>query len=201
MKKEKISEKNGNKICKKGKLFVISGPSGAGKSSLVTDALKDLKGFVRSISVTTRPERKNEPKGKSYNFVSMDEFEKMKENDLLLECAPYCNYWYGTPKTFIEDALSKGKNVILEIEVKGAMQIKEKIKDVYMIFIVPPSLSHLKERLKKRNTESEKEIEERIKASEEETKYQKYYDCIIVNNDYNEALLNLKQVLLSQKEC
>ena len=186
---------------KRGKLFVISGPSGAGKSSLVNDALRDLDGFVRSISVTTRPKRKNEVVGKKYRFISKNDFEELEKNNMLLECAYYCDFQYGTPKAFIEEQLAKGKNVILEIEVQGAMQVKEKIKDAYMIFILPPRLMHLRERLKKRNTESIKEIEKRMKISEEEIKYHKYYDCIIVNNNYNEALLNLKHILITQKEC
>ena len=193
--------KNNKKCKKRGKLFIISGPSGAGKSSLVTDALKDLDGFVRSISVTTRPKRKNELKGKRYKFISEDEFEKLKKDNQFIECVYYCDFQYGTPKAYIEEQLNKGKNVILEIEVKGAMQVKERVKDAYMIFILPPGLIHLRDRLKKRNTESVKEIEKRLKVSEEEIKYQKYYDCIIVNNDYNEALLNLKHVLNEQKGC
>ncbi|MBM3708813.1 MAG: guanylate kinase [Actinobacteria bacterium] len=186
---------------KRGRLFIISGPSGTGKSSLVTDALKDLDGFIRSVSVTTRPRRKNELKGKRYKFVSKEEFEKLKRDNQLLECAYYCDFQYGTPKALVEEQLAEGINVILEIEVNGAMQVKEKIKDAFMVFILPPALIHLRKRLKKRNTESLKEIEKRMKISEEELKYQKYYDCIIVNNDYNEALLNLKQILITQKGC
>ncbi|MBM3712885.1 MAG: guanylate kinase [Actinobacteria bacterium] len=186
---------------KRGRLFIISGPSGTGKSSLVTDALKDLDGFVRSISVTTRPKRKNELKGKRYKFISRAEFEELEKNNQLLECVYYCDFQYGTPKAIVEEQLAGGKNVILEIEVNGALQVKEKVKEAFMIFILPPALVHLRDRLKKRNTESIKEIEKRMKISAGEIKYQKYYDCIIVNNDYNEALLNLKQVLIAQKEC
>ena len=184
---------------KRGRLFIISGPSGAGKSSLIDDALKDLNDFVKSVSVTTRQKRINEVDGVRYRFVSKKEFEELKKNDSLLECAGYSDCLYGTPKNFVEEQLNLGKNVILEIEVKGATQVKEKIKDAYLIFITASSLENLKERLVKRGTEKIEEIRKRLKISGEEIKSQKYYDCIIVNNDYNEALQNLKHVLNTNK--
>jgi guanylate kinase len=186
---------------KKGKLIIVSGPSGVGKSSLTDDALKDLEGFERSVSVTTRPRRKNEIEGYKYNFISKEDFDKLIKEDKLLEHAEYCDFQYGTPLDFVEKKLNRGKNVILEIEVSGAMQVKKKISDAYLIFIVTSNISDLKKRLKNRDTESADNIEKRLKAAEEELKYQCCYDCIIVNNDYNEALLNLKQVLLLQKEA
>jgi len=183
---------------KKGKLFIISGPSGAGKSTLIDDVLTELDGFVRSTSVTTRPKRKDEKEGKKYIFLSEEEFKKLKSSKNLLECASYCGFNYGTPREFVEKELSKGNNVILEIDVQGAVQVKEQKKDVYMIFISTTSTQILKKRLKKRNTESVQEIDSRMKTSEQELKYQKYYDCILINNDYNEALLGLKHVLKTQ---
>lgn len=189
------------KAKKKGKLIIVSGPSGVGKSSLTDDALKGLEGFERSVSVTTRSRRKNEKEGHKYNFISKEDFDKLIKEDKLLECAEYCDFQYGTPADFVENKLNLGKNVVLEIEVQGAMQIKKKIKDAYLIFIVTSNISDLEKRLKNRNTESEKDIEKRLAAAQEELKYQHYYDCIIVNNDYNEALLNLKRVLLLQKEA
>jgi guanylate kinase len=189
------------KVKKKGRLIIVSGPSGVGKSSLTDDALKDLEGFERSVSVTTRPKRKNEADGYKYNFISKQDFDNLIKEDKLLEWAEYCDFQYGTPLDFVEEKLKQGKNVILEIEVQGAMKVKKKIKDAYLIFIVTSNISDLKKRLKNRDTESADYIEKRLKAAEEELKYQCYYDCIIVNNDYNEALLNLKQVLLLQKEA
>jgi len=189
------------KAKKKGKLIIVSGPSGVGKSTLTEDALKDLEGFERSVSVTTRPRRKNEADGHKYYFISKEDFDNLVKEDKLLECVDYCDFQYGTPLDFVEKKLKDGKNVILEIEVKGAMQVKKKIKDAYLIFIVTSNIMDLKKRLKKRDTESTGSIEKRLKAAAEELKFQCYYDCIIVNNDYNEALLNLKQVLLLQKEA
>jgi guanylate kinase len=186
---------------KKGRLFIISGPSGAGKSTLIKDALKSLPEFVRSVSVTTRPARKNESYEKKYIHITENEFKNMIDKDLLLEHANYCDYYYGTPKNCVEEELCRGNNVILEIEVQGAEQIRKKEKDIYMIFITTPNTGILEKRLQKRNTESKNEIEKRMKTAKKEIEYQKYYDCIIVNNDYNEALLNLIHILKSQKEC
>ena len=184
---------------KRGKLFVISGPSGAGKSTLIDNVLSELKDFVRSVSVTTRPRRINEVNGKKYNFLKKSEFKKLAEDKKLLEFANYCGFDYGTQEEFVEKELSKGNNVILEIDVQGAIQVKEKKKDAFMIFISTSSMKILKNRLEKRNTESAVAIDNRIKVAENELSYQKYYDCILINNDYNEALLALKHILKTQK--
>jgi guanylate kinase len=184
-----------DKILKNGKLFVISGPSGAGKSTLIEEVLKSLGNFKASVSVTTRPRRKNEIEGKKYIFISEAEFDGFIKNEQLLEHAVYCGYKYGTPQNFVKTELGSGNNVILEIEVQGAMQVKNSMPEAYMIFIMPGTIEELKKRLHKRNTESLIEIERRIQATKEELDFQKYYDCIIINNDYNEALLNLKYIL------
>jgi len=186
-------------MSKKGRLFIISGPSGAGKSSLINDSLKGLEGFVKSVSVTTRPKRINEQRGKHYRFVTEQQFRKMIGEGKFLEWARYCGYLYGTPADFVNRKLSQGKNVILEIDVKGAMQVKQKAKGAYMIFITTTSLSEARERLLGRGTDIAPEIEKRLAVAAQEMKYQKHYDCIIVNNNYNEALLNLKEVLFREK--
>ncbi len=183
----------------KGRVFVISGPSGAGKSTLINSVLEELDGFVRSISVTTRPKRGGGYDEYKYRFISDGQFKEMIENEELLEYAKFSSYYYGTPRRFVYDMLEQGINVILEIEVQGAMQVKEKIKNAYMIFVLTSDPESLRSRLVKRNTESEEEIQQRLIIAKEELKYQKHYDCIIVNNDYNEALLNLKYILNKQK--
>lgn len=190
---------NRNRLKKKGRLFVISGPSGAGKSSLIEDALKELDNFRKSISVTTRPKRVNIIDHSRYEFLNQKEFEMLIEQDKLLEWAEYSGYLYGTPKEFVLKNLEKGKNVILEIEVKGAMQIKERVEDAFFIFITTTDMDELRKRLLKRGTESLDDIEERIGIAQEEIKHQKYYNCIIVNNNYNEALQNLITVLDDNK--
>ncbi|MBM3699779.1 MAG: guanylate kinase [Actinobacteria bacterium] len=184
-----------DKILKNGKLFVISGPSGAGKSTLIEEVLKSLGNFKASVSVTTRPKRKNEIEGKKYIFISDSEFDDYIKKGQFLEHAVYCGYKYGTPKDFVKRELGRGNNVLLEIEVQGAMQVKNSMPEAYMIFIMPGTIEELKKRLSKRNTESLIEIERRLQAAKKELDFQQYYDCIIINNDYNEALLNLKYIL------
>lgn len=179
----------------KGKLFIISGPSGSGKSSLVDNIIKQENNFIRSVSITTRPRRKSEACGRHYHFVSENKFRELIEKGMLLEWASYTGYLYGTPKKFVLENLNKGKNVILVIEVQGAMQVIEKIKDAYLIFITTSSFDELEKRIKKRGAENPEEIKKRIEIARNELKYMKYYDCIIVNNNYNEALLNLKKAL------
>jgi len=183
----------------RGKLFIVSGPSGSGKSSLVSDIVNEPDDFVRSISVTTRPKRDDEVSGSQYHFISKDEFDKLIEKDMLLEWASYAGYLYGTPKSFVTENLNKGKNVILVIEVQGAMQVLKKIKETYLIFITTSSLKELEERIKKRGANSSEEMKRRLGIAKSELDHMKHYDCIIVNNNYNEALLNLKNVLNSQK--
>ena len=183
----------------KGRLFIISGPSGAGKSTLIKGTLKNLSGFVKSISYTTRPIRHNELEGKHYQFVSEEQFEDMVERDKFLEWARYSGYLYGTPAEFVNCKIRQGKNVILEIDVRGAMQVKQKVKDVFMIFITLTCLSEIRDRLIGRGTDDEAEIEQRMAIAAREIKFKKHYDCIIVNNNYNEALSNLKEVLNSHK--
>ena len=185
---------------KNGTLFVISGPSGAGKSSLVREALAKVDNLVKSVSVTTRPPRKGEVNGKNYFFAKKDEFEKMIEKGELLEWANYCDYYYGTPLNYVDDNLKRGISIILEIEVIGAMKVKKIIPDAYFIFITVFSIRQLEKRLRKRATECEEAIVARIKKAREEMEYEKYYDCIIINNNYNEALKNLTNVLTSKSE-
>lgn len=181
----------------KARLFVLSGPSGSGKSSLISDVLKHLNDFEISISATTRPMRKREVQGKQYHFMAEEEFEDLIKKESFLEWARYSGYYYGTPKRSVCDKLAAGINIILEIEVKGAMQIKEKIDDAFYIFILTTAIGELKKRLMKRGADSPEEIEKRLAIAREELEYKKHYDCIIVNNNYNEALQNLKNVLES----
>ena len=185
---------------KKGKLFVISGPSGVGKSSLVKDALKHLNNFVKSVSVTTRAKRSDEVEGEHYYFVDKEKFEELIRKNELVEWVNYCGNYYGTLKKTIIENLENGKNVVLVIDVKGTIQVKKAIKDAYLIFITTSDISELEKRLKGRMTENIEKIDERLKKAREELKYQKHYNCIIVNNNYNEALKNLIYVLSSKME-
>ncbi len=183
----------------KGKLFIVSGPSGSGKSSLVNDIVNESDDFIKSISVTTRSRRKGEINGRQYHFISEIKFRELIENDMLLEWASYAGNLYGTPQKFVIDSLNKGKNVILVIEIRGAMQVLKKIKDAYLIFITTSSFKELEERIRKRGVNSPEEMRKRLEIAKDETGYKKHYDCIIVNSNYNDALLNLKKVLNLKK--
>jgi guanylate kinase len=179
----------------KARLFVISGPSGSGKSSLIGDALSSLEGFEKSVSATTRSRRKGEREGKQYFFTTEEEFRQMIDRGLFLEWDEYAGDLYGTPEGFVRDRLEKGINVILEIEIRGAMQVMEKTDDAFFIFILTTRTGELRQRLENRGTDSPEEIEKRLRIAREELEHKKYYDCIIVNNNYNEALQNLIKVL------
>ena len=166
---------------KMGKLFVVSGSSGSGKGTVLDALFKMSDNFCYSVSATTRPPRAGEKEGVDYFFVSREQFIDMIEKGEMLEYAEFCGNLYGTPKKFVAEQLAKGMNVILEIEVCGAMQIKEKIPDAVLIFITPPSFEELKKRLHDRGTETDEVMEERLKTALTEIKFAKEYDYIIVN--------------------
>ena len=153
---------------KKGKLIVLSGPSGAGKSTVVNLVMEKRQDVCFSTSVTTRKPREGEIDGREYFFVELDEFDEMVKNGELLEHAEYVANNYGTPKKFVEEKLQSGINVILDIEVQGARQVKNNMSDAVMIFIVPPSLDELRTRLEKRGTESARAVEARLIRAREE---------------------------------
>ena len=147
----------------KGVLLIISGPSGSGKGTIVERLVDDL-GYRVSISATTRNPRPNEENGVHYFFKTKEEFEKMIEAGELLEHACFCDNYYGTPKEYVERQLGEGNNIILEIEVQGALQVKKKYNDAVLIFTMPPTIAELRRRLVNRGTEDMETIEKRIKS-------------------------------------
>ena len=165
----------------KGVLFIISGPSGTGKGTVCEKLLEGNDIFL-SISSTTRDKRANETDGVTYNFTTVENFEKMIDNGEMLEWAKYNGNYYGTPKTAVEKMLDSGKNVILEIEPQGAFKVKEMMPEAILIFIIPPTMQMLKERLVGRGRESEGEIENRIKSAVWELKQAPKYNFIVVND-------------------
>lgn len=184
---------------KRGLLIVISGPSGVGKDTLIREYMKTNEAFL-SISATTREIRGNEKDGVDYYFLSREEFEKrIKDNDFL-EYAIYNNCYYGTPKSKIEEILNEGKDVFLVIEVQGGLQIKEKIKDSVLIFILPPSLEILEERLRNRESDSDDMIENRLKIALNEIEISKKYDYTIINNDINNAVDKIGLIIEEERE-
>ncbi len=182
----------------KGLLFVVSAPSGCGKGTILAEILKDDRYFY-SVSSTTRKPREGEVDGVNYNFLTKEQFEELIENDGMLEYACFCDNYYGTSKEMVEKKRLEGKHVILEIEVQGAMQVKEKCKDAVLIFIMPPSVSELERRLKKRGTESDDVIAKRVAQATEEIKVAHNYDYVVVNDGLEKAIEDFKIVILAEE--
>jgi len=187
-------------MTKKGKLFIISAPSGAGKTTLCEKLIKSLPGVVRSVSMTTRKRRAGELNGRDYFFVSKAEFEKKLKKKKFLEYAKVFGNYYGTPRDFVEKKLNKKKDVLLTIDVQGALKVKKTFgKNSIFIFLLPPSLKDLRRRLLKRKTNTKKEINERLRVSRRELKYLKYYDFKVINRDIKKALEQLKAIFIADR--
>lgn len=185
-------------MAEKGKLIVISGPSGAGKSTVVGRAIQGREDMCFSTSVTTRGPRPGEVDGKDYFFIDETRFQQMVEQDELLEHASYVSHSYGTPKAFVEKQMDAGMNVILDIEVQGARQVREKMSDAVLVFIVPPSMEELRRRLEGRGTESADTISARLQRAREELKEASLYDYIIVNDRIDEAAAEFAAILKAE---
>ncbi len=179
---------------KKGKLIVISGPSGAGKGTVV-DRLLDDENVELSISCTTRAPRPHEKDGVNYFFKREDEFNDMIVGNSFLEHAQVFGCQYGTPRQRVMERLAQGKNVILEIDVQGAMQVKENFNDALLIFIMPPSEEELLNRLRNRGTESKEQIEERISKAKGEMAQTDRYDHVVVNDDLEVAVAQVREII------
>ncbi|MFK7853188.1 MAG: guanylate kinase [Granulosicoccus sp.] len=180
-------------------MFIVSAPSGAGKTSLVRQAIDDLSELTVAVSHTTREQRPAEQAGKDYHFVSKDTFEQMIDSDQFLEYADVFGNYYGTSMKSVNDALSAGLDVILEIDWQGAAQVRQKLADVVSIFVLPPSRTTLIERLKSRGQDSDRVIEKR--TAEAVLEMQQYHraDYLIINDNFAEALAELKAVVLSHR--
>lgn len=182
----------------KGRLIVFSAPSGCGKGTMLAEILKD-ESFRVSVSATTRKPREGEVDGVNYYFITNEEFEKRAANDEFLEHAGYCDHYYGTLKSEVDPYLEKGINVILEIEVQGAMSIRKARPDALLVFIAPPSVQELSRRLHKRGTETEEVIEQRVAAAYKELTYAPKYDYIIVNDALEVAVSDFFAVIRAEQ--
>ena len=182
----------------KGVLLIISGPSGSGKGTIVERLVAD-SGYSVSISATTRNPRPNEIDGVHYFFKSVEKFEEMLEKGELLEHAVFCDNYYGTPKKYVEEQLEEGKNIILEIEVQGALQVKKKYEDAVLIFTMPPSLTELRSRLEYRGTEDKATIDKRIKRAEEELEYLPKYDYLVINDTVERAVEDIDCIVKAER--
>jgi len=186
-------------MSKRGLLIVLSGPSGAGKGTLCNLLLQRRPELVLSVSVTTRPPRPGEVHGVNYYFTDVENFERMIEKGEFLEWAKVYNNYYGTPKKFVEEQLQQGKDIILEIDIQGARQVKENCPDAVFIFILPPDIEELKNRIKKRGSETKESFDLRIKSAEEELKAVSDYDYAVVNDDLEEAVKKLESIIIAEK--
>ncbi len=180
---------------KKGILLVISGFSGAGKGTIVKELLKHYDNYALSVSMTTRKPREGERDGVEYFFVDREKFEKTIAENGLIEYATYCDNYYGTPKDFVESKLEAGMDVILEIEIQGALQIKEKFPESLLLFITPPSAEELRNRLEKRGTETKEVIAKRLSRACEESEGMDAYDYIVINDDLETCVRELHAMI------
>ncbi|MCI8505086.1 MAG: guanylate kinase [Lachnospiraceae bacterium] len=180
---------------KRGLILVISGFSGVGKGTVVRRLMEAHENYALSVSVTTRPPREGEVHGKDYFFISEEEFSSMEAEGRLMEWAGYVGRHYGTPRDYVFKKLEEGKDMILEIEVQGALQIKEKYPEAILVFVAPPSAATLKERLLKRGTESAEQVEKRLFRAVEESEAMESYDYLLVNDDLETCMEELHRLM------
>lgn len=180
----------------RGVLFVMSGPSGTGKGTICSKLLSNKENDVfLSVSSTTREIRKGEIDGETYNYTTVENFKKMIDNGEMLEYAMYNGNYYGTPKKAVEDVLSSGRNVLLEIEPQGALKIKEMFPEAVLMFIIPPSMKVLRQRLEDRGRESEEQIIERLEAAKWEFTQSPKYEYIFVNDDLDVCVRAVEEAM------
>ena len=183
---------------KKGELIVFAAPSGAGKSSLIKEIISNNENIELSVSATTRSTREGETHGKDYFFITDNEFNDLKKKDAFIESADVHGYQYGTLKAFVEEKLENNISVVLDIDVQGFIQISNSIKEVISIFIIPPSLDELKKRLILRGLDADDVINRRMENAIKELKHAKYFDYIVLNDDFNSAFNNITSIIFDK---
>lgn len=183
---------------RKGILVVVSGFSGAGKGTLMKELLHRYDNYALSVSATTRNPREGEEHGREYFFLTDGEFEKLIEEDQLIEYARYVNHYYGTPKEYVLEQMEAGKDVILEIEIQGALKVKEKFPDTLLLFVTPPSAEELRRRLINRGTETMEVIEARLKRAGEEAESMDSYDYLLVNDKLDDCVEDMHRLIQAQ---
>ena len=184
-----------------GKIFVVSAPSGCGKTTLCKKLLKDKLKLCQSISITTRPPRRGERNGADYFFISAEEFIRIIDAGELLEYEENFGFLYGTPKKAVEDLLQKGRNVLLSIDVKGAMNVRKSYpQNSVLIFVMPPSMEELKKRLESREADTAKAILNRLKVAKQEVACKDNYDYVVINDRLDTAYKKLREIILLEGE-
>lgn len=183
-----------------GILFVLSGPSGVGKNTVLDELFKKFDGVSYSVSATTREAREGEIEGEDYFFISEDEFKEIEEDDGFIESAVVHGHYYGTPKNFVDQKLRSGEDIILEIDTQGAKQVREKYPEAVYIFLLPPSLEELKNRLDKRNTEDNKTKDVRLNNARRELKEVHKYDYEVVNDSLEDAVREIKKIIIKEQK-
>ncbi len=183
----------------KGNLIIISGPSGSGKDTVLKEVFKLMPDIKFSISSVTRNMREGEKEGEKYNFISRESFEDMIKNDRLLEYNVYCNNYYGTPIDPVNDAIKNGTDIVLEIDVNGAENVRKKCPDNFSIFIMPPSFAVLEQRLKGRGTETDEVINKRLTEAKAEMKRAVEYDYIVVNDDLATVVQDVCDIIRAER--
>ncbi len=183
----------------KGALIIISGPSGSGKDTVLKELFKKMPEVEFSISSVTRNMRDGEVEGEKYNFISREKFELMIKENALLEYNVYCDNYYGTPKAPVEKCIASGGEIILEVDVNGAANVRKNCADSYSIFIAPPSFEVLKNRLTGRGTETKEVIEKRLAEAKAEMARANEYDYIVINDDLTKAVEDVQSIILNER--
>ncbi len=183
----------------KNNLIIFTGPSGVGKGTIVKKVFENLPNVEFSVSCTTREKRPGEIEGKNYFYKSREEFETLIKEDRLLEHAEFVGNYYGTPRDFVDQQLTLGKDVFLEIEVQGALQVMEKFPKALSIFLVPPRFEDLEARLRKRGTEAEEILQKRLGKAREEMKYLDRFQYVVINDNVDEAAETIRALILQSR--
>lgn len=184
----------------KGKVIVVSGPSGVGKGTVVKKLIGSNKDCALSVSATTRSPREGEAHGVNYFFITKEEFTQKINNNEMLEYAEYCSNFYGTPKDYVLKSVEQGKNIILEIEVQGALNVKKIIPEAVTVFVMPPSLQELEDRLRGRGTETDEVVGQRLKTAIAEIKQAPQYDYIVVNNTVMQCVADIVSIIIAERQ-